>query len=136
MADLFPSLGLLTFFSGPLACAPNIIHTPHAGWYSDIGCRDLRQSAAREVRRSIVGRFPEDLKACLNKDDLMNAKLKKPSNSTTPSVSSFNPLTAAIPSFGTSIADGQCVFIIESLKIIKFFTILVALRCFIVHYLI
>uniref|UniRef100_A0A914S9P0 D-isomer specific 2-hydroxyacid dehydrogenase NAD-binding domain-containing protein n=1 Tax=Parascaris equorum TaxID=6256 RepID=A0A914S9P0_PAREQ len=49
---------------GPLTSAPNIIHTPHSAWFSDTSCKDLRLSAAREVRRAIVGRCPHDLTNC------------------------------------------------------------------------
>uniref|UniRef100_F1KT94 THAP-type domain-containing protein n=1 Tax=Ascaris suum TaxID=6253 RepID=F1KT94_ASCSU len=93
---------------GPLTSAPNIIHTPHSAWFSDTSCKDLRLSAAREVRRAIVGRCPHDLTNCVNKEALLAAHSRRPtSTSATPSVStSFNPLAAAVPSFGTSIADG------------------------------
>uniref|UniRef100_A0A0N4VD33 C-terminal-binding protein 1 n=1 Tax=Enterobius vermicularis TaxID=51028 RepID=A0A0N4VD33_ENTVE len=91
---------------GPLASAPNIIHTPHAGWFSDISCKELRLSAAREVRRAILGRnIPQDLSNCVNKDALLNSHLRRPEPSGTPNVSTFNPLSA-MPSFGPSIADG------------------------------
>lgn len=95
--------------AGPLTSAPNIIHTPHSAWFSDTSCKDLRLSAAREVRRAIVGRCPHDLTNCVNKEALLAAHSRRPtSTSATPSVStSFNPLAAAVPSFGTSIADGQ-----------------------------
>ncbi|VDM44605.1 unnamed protein product [Toxocara canis] len=93
---------------GPLTSAPNIIHTPHSAWFSDTSCKDLRLSAAREVRRAIVGRCPHDLTNCVNKEALLAAHSRRPtSTSATPSVStSFNPLAAAMPSFGTAIADG------------------------------
>ncbi|MCP9266423.1 CtBP protein [Dirofilaria immitis] len=93
-------------FGGPLSAAPNIIHTPHCSWYSDASCKELRLSAAREVRRAIVGRCPHDLSNCVNKEALLAGHTRRPASSTSlaPNVSSsFNPL---IPSFGTSIADG------------------------------
>uniref|UniRef100_A0A0N5AR06 C-terminal-binding protein 1 n=1 Tax=Syphacia muris TaxID=451379 RepID=A0A0N5AR06_9BILA len=96
---------------GPLATAPNIIHTPHAGWFSDISCKELRLSAAREVRRAIIGRnIPQELSNCVNKDALLNAHLRRPGPSGTPNVSTFNPLSAAMPSFGTSITDAVAGF--------------------------
>ncbi|VDK48899.1 unnamed protein product [Anisakis simplex] len=93
---------------GPLTSAPNIIHTPHSAWFSDTSCKDLRLSAAREVRRAILGRCPHDLTNCVNKEALLAAHARRPtSTSTAPNVStSFNPLAAAMPNFGTSIADG------------------------------
>uniref|UniRef100_A0A1I8EQL3 D-isomer specific 2-hydroxyacid dehydrogenase n=2 Tax=Wuchereria bancrofti TaxID=6293 RepID=A0A1I8EQL3_WUCBA len=91
---------------GPLSAVPNIIHTPHCSWYSDASCKELRLSAAREVRRAIVGRCPHDLTNCVNKEALLAGHTRRPTSSTSlaPNVSSsFNPL---MPSFGTSIADG------------------------------
>uniref|UniRef100_A0A8R1XWQ4 Uncharacterized protein n=1 Tax=Onchocerca volvulus TaxID=6282 RepID=A0A8R1XWQ4_ONCVO len=91
---------------GPLSAVPNIIHTPHCSWYSDASCKELRLSAAREVRRAIVGRCPHDLSNCVNKEALLAGHTRRPTSSTSlaPNVSSsFNPL---MPSFGTSIADG------------------------------
>ncbi|UYV75587.1 CTBP1 [Cordylochernes scorpioides] len=54
--------------SGPLKDAPNLICTPHAAWYSDASCAELREMAAAEIRRAIVGRIPESLRNCVNKD--------------------------------------------------------------------
>ncbi|VDN07785.1 unnamed protein product [Thelazia callipaeda] len=91
---------------GLLAASPNVIHTPHCSWYSDTSCKELRISAAREVRRAIVGRCPHDLSNCVNKEAILAGQARRPTSSAsaTPSVSgSFNPLMS---SFGTSIADG------------------------------
>lgn len=55
-------------FSGPLKDAPNLICTPHAAWYSDASATELREMAATEVRRAIVGRIPDGLRNCVNKE--------------------------------------------------------------------
>ncbi|VDK37097.1 unnamed protein product [Gongylonema pulchrum] len=107
---------LVVSFSGPLASAPNIIHTPHCSWYSDASCKELRTSAAREVRRAIIGRCPQDLSNCVNKEAILAGHTRRPTSSASVSAnvsSSFNPL---MPSFGTSIAEvsqsvSQVVFI-------------------------
>jgi len=59
-----------TVFSGPLKDAPNLIVTPHAAWYSDASCTELREMAASEIRRAIVGRIPDGLRNCVNKEFL------------------------------------------------------------------
>lgn len=103
----FQNCSELRNFAGPLSAVPNIIHTPHCSWYSDASCKELRLSAAREVRRAIVGRCPHDLSNCVNKEALLAGHTRRPTSSTSlaPNVStSFNPL---MPSFGTSIADGN-----------------------------
>ncbi|CAD6190558.1 unnamed protein product [Caenorhabditis auriculariae] len=57
----------------PLAGCPNIMNTPRAAWFSDSSCRDLRAIAAREVRKAITGRCPQDLAHCINKEVVMQA---------------------------------------------------------------
>ena len=56
-------------FSGnsPLKDAPNLIVTPHAAFYSEAAAIELREMAASEVRRAIVGRIPDTLRNCVNK---------------------------------------------------------------------
>lgn len=63
---LFPSVG-------PLKDAPNLIVTPHAAWYSDASCTELREMAASEIRRAIVGRIPDSLRNCVNKEYFLNS---------------------------------------------------------------
>ncbi|KAI7693098.1 C-terminal-binding protein [Sarcoptes scabiei] len=53
---------------GPLKDAPNLICTPHAAWYSDASSTELREMAATEIRRAIMGRIPESLRNCVNKE--------------------------------------------------------------------
>uniref|UniRef100_T1J0Z7 C-terminal-binding protein n=1 Tax=Strigamia maritima TaxID=126957 RepID=T1J0Z7_STRMM len=53
---------------GPLKDAVNLICTPHAAWYSDASCTELREMAAGEIRRAIVGRIPDNLRNCVNKE--------------------------------------------------------------------
>ncbi|XP_037967653.1 C-terminal-binding protein isoform X2 [Plutella xylostella] len=55
-------------FQGPLKDAPNIMCTPHAAFYSDASAQELREMAASEIRRAIVGRIPDCLRNCVNKD--------------------------------------------------------------------
>lgn len=53
---------------GALKDAPNVICTPHAAWYSDASCTELREMAAGEIRRAIMGRIPDNLRNCVNKE--------------------------------------------------------------------
>lgn len=53
---------------GPLKDAPNLLATPHAAFYSDASCTELREMAASEIRRAIIGRIPECLRNCVNKE--------------------------------------------------------------------
>ncbi|XP_039760736.1 C-terminal-binding protein isoform X2 [Pararge aegeria] len=55
-------------FQGPLKEAPNVLCTPHAAFYSDASAQELREMAASEIRRAIVGRIPDCLRNCVNKD--------------------------------------------------------------------
>ena len=41
--------------------------TPHAAFYSEAASIELREMAASEVRRAIVGRIPDNLRNCVNK---------------------------------------------------------------------
>lgn len=50
---------------------PNVVYTPNCSWYSDDSSKELRASAAKEIRRALVGRFPEELKNCINKEALL-----------------------------------------------------------------
>ncbi|XP_033219669.1 C-terminal-binding protein isoform X4 [Belonocnema kinseyi] len=52
----------------PLKDAPNLLCTPHAAFYSDASCTELREMAASEIRRAIVGRIPDCLRNCVNKE--------------------------------------------------------------------
>jgi len=58
-------------FQGPLKDAPNLVCTPHAAFYSDASCTELREMAASEIRRAIVGRIPDSLRNCVNKEYFM-----------------------------------------------------------------
>ncbi|KAG8453368.1 hypothetical protein GDO86_000125 [Hymenochirus boettgeri] len=59
-----------SFSQGPLKDAPNLICTPHAAWYSEQASIEMREEAAREIRRAITGRIPDSLKNCVNKEHL------------------------------------------------------------------
>ncbi|XP_066582116.1 C-terminal-binding protein isoform X3 [Prorops nasuta] len=60
-------------FQGPLKDAPNLLCTPHAAFYSDASCTELREMAASEIRRAIVGRIPECLRNCVNKEYFLSS---------------------------------------------------------------
>lgn len=60
-------LSLTTPVEGPLKEVPNLICTPHAAFYSDVASTELREMAAGEIRRAIVGRIPDSLRNCVNK---------------------------------------------------------------------
>ena len=53
---------------GPLKDCQNVICTPHSAFYSDQSITELREMAAGEVRRAIVGHIPETLRNCVNKE--------------------------------------------------------------------
>ncbi|EDV93250.1 C-terminal-binding protein isoform X5 [Drosophila grimshawi] len=58
-------------FEGALKDAPNLICTPHAAFFSDASATELREMAATEIRRAIVGNIPEVLRNCVNKEYFM-----------------------------------------------------------------
>ncbi|KAK7006783.1 C-terminal-binding protein 1 [Halocaridina rubra] len=59
-------------YQGPLKDAPNLICTPHAAYYSDASSNELREMAASEIRRAIIGRIPDALRNCVNKEYFMS----------------------------------------------------------------
>lgn len=58
-------------FNGALKDAPNLICTPHAAFFSEASATELREMAATEIRRAIVGNIPEVLRNCVNKEYFM-----------------------------------------------------------------
>uniref|UniRef100_A0A4W5MJ64 C-terminal binding protein 1 n=1 Tax=Hucho hucho TaxID=62062 RepID=A0A4W5MJ64_9TELE len=54
------------FSQGPLKDAPNLICTPHAAWYSEQASIEMREEAAREIRRAISGNIPAPLSLIRN----------------------------------------------------------------------
>ncbi|KAK3791094.1 hypothetical protein RRG08_010497 [Elysia crispata] len=58
----------LVFASSSLKDCPNLICTPHSAFYSEQSVTELREMAAGEVRRAILGRIPESLRNCVNKE--------------------------------------------------------------------
>ncbi len=54
--------------ASPLKDAPNLIVTPHAAFYSEAAAIELREMAASEIRRAIIGRMPDNLRNCVNKE--------------------------------------------------------------------
>jgi C-terminal binding protein len=55
-------------FQGALKDAPNLLCTPHAAFYSEAATTELREMAASEIRRAIIGNIPECLRNCVNKE--------------------------------------------------------------------
>lgn len=84
--------------SSPLRDAPNLIITPHASWYSEQSCNELREEAAAEIRRAITGRVPEQLRNCVNKEYFV-------SNAVAPSVPHWEASTHPIPSQAPIVAN-------------------------------
>ena len=62
-----------SLYLGPLKDAPNLLCTPHAAFYSDASCTELREMAASEIRRAIVGRIPDCLRNCVNKEYFLSS---------------------------------------------------------------
>jgi C-terminal binding protein len=79
---------------GPLKDSPNLLCTPHAAFYSDASCTELREMAASEIRRAIVGRIPECLRNCVNKE-YFPAQTTYPHQATVASVASAAAVAAA-----------------------------------------
>ena len=52
--------------SGPLRECPNVLLTPRTARYSDQGLIELRQLAAEEMRRAVMGQLPSSLPHCVN----------------------------------------------------------------------
>ncbi|XP_067125272.1 C-terminal-binding protein isoform X3 [Centruroides vittatus] len=76
--------------AGPLKDAPNLVCTPHAAWYSDASSTELREMAASEIRRAIVGRIPDSLRNCVNKEYFVSSGYGENINGA--SGYNFNPL--------------------------------------------
>ncbi|CRL06178.1 CLUMA_CG019022, isoform A [Clunio marinus] len=60
-------------FQGALKDAPNLLCTPHAAFYSEAATTELREMAATEIRRAIIGNIPECLRNCVNKEYFMRS---------------------------------------------------------------
>ena len=58
---------VIFFLLGPLKDNPNVLCTPHSAYYSDQSVTELREMGASEIRRSLVGRIPDNLRNCVNK---------------------------------------------------------------------
>lgn len=61
-----------------------MICTPHAAYYSDASSNELREMAASEIRRAIIGRIPEALRNCVNKEYFMSNYSEGGVNGTAP----------------------------------------------------
>ena len=64
----FLLLTIVVLFQGALKDAPNLLCTPHAAFYSEAATTELREMAASEIRRAIVGTIPDALRNCVNKE--------------------------------------------------------------------
>ncbi|PAA94715.1 hypothetical protein BOX15_Mlig015511g2 [Macrostomum lignano] len=56
--------------ASPLKDCQNALFTPHSAFYSDASIRELREHAAAEMRRAIIGKIPEALRNCVNAEFL------------------------------------------------------------------
>ncbi|XP_064631602.1 C-terminal-binding protein-like isoform X2 [Lineus longissimus] len=57
-----------TLTTSALKDCPSLICTPHSAFFSDQSMTELREMAAGEIRRAIVGRIPDSLRNCVNKE--------------------------------------------------------------------
>lgn len=74
-----------------LASAGLVIHTGKTSWLSDDSASELRVTAAKELRKALTGKIPQDLRFCVNKDKVLAQSGS--SNPSAPSLkSSFNAL--------------------------------------------
>jgi phosphoglycerate dehydrogenase-like enzyme len=63
-----------TSFTTTLASMPNVICTPKMSWYSDSSNKELRESAARQVRQILLDNIkPSEFQNCVNRDALVSA---------------------------------------------------------------
>lgn len=85
---------LYFFYSGPLKDCPNLICTPNASWYSEVSCQELREAAAREIRRGLCGRVPDDLRNCVNKEHIVS-QVRTPAASAYPTPAQASAMGAA-----------------------------------------
>ncbi|KAG5266873.1 hypothetical protein AALO_G00237210 [Alosa alosa] len=69
--DVHESEPFSSFTQGPLKDAPNLICTPHTAWYSEQASLEMREAAATEIRRALLGRIPDSLRNCVNKEFFM-----------------------------------------------------------------
>lgn len=67
-----------TLAQSPLKDCPNLICTPHSSFYSEQSLTELREMAAGEIRRAVVGRIPDSLRNCVNKEYFGNGKTPTP----------------------------------------------------------
>ncbi|PAA55927.1 hypothetical protein BOX15_Mlig004953g1 [Macrostomum lignano] len=66
--------------NSPLKDCKNVIFTPHSAFYSDSSIRELREHAATEMRRAIVGKLPDALRSCVNADLLQQQQQQQSSH--------------------------------------------------------
>ncbi|XP_069139904.1 C-terminal-binding protein-like isoform X2 [Argopecten irradians] len=64
--------------TSPLKDCPNLICTPHSAFYSEQSVTELREMAATEIRRAIVGRIPDGLRNCVNKEYFTTGSVRPP----------------------------------------------------------
>lgn len=74
-----------------LAAAGLVIHTGKTSWLSDDSASELRVTAAKELRKALTGKIPQDLRFCVNKEKLL-AQSGSSNPSAPPLKSSFNAL--------------------------------------------
>ena len=75
LSQLFLSLRCRSYRTICVAGNSPLIVTPHAAFYNEAASIELREMAASEVRRAIVGRIPDNLRNCVNKVSLKSYSL-------------------------------------------------------------
>lgn len=68
----------LDVHESPLKDCPNLICTPHSAFYSEQSVTELREMAAGEIRRAVVGRIPDSLRNCVNKEYFTSNSVRPP----------------------------------------------------------
>ncbi|CAB3399502.1 unnamed protein product [Caenorhabditis bovis] len=68
----------------PLHNVPNLINTPRAAWMNEASCKELRIVAAKEIRKALTGRCPQDLLYCVNRDAVIQNGTQLPRRTSNP----------------------------------------------------
>lgn len=78
----------------PLSLGGQLINTGRTSGLSDEAAHELRATAAKELRRALMGRIPQDLRFCVNKERIISqtSNAGNSGNSLPTMNPSFNPL--------------------------------------------
>lgn len=102
-----------------LAQSGQIIQTARTSWLSEESVHELRVSAAKELRRALSGRIPQDLNCCVNKAELSTKNTETSftnhiGTSSSSSSSAPNHAFNSLPNLGgfvNAVSDGNHLFI-------------------------